>query len=130
MTITVIHIALCLACLPLFVVVPATLVYALAGRRLGVERGEHPLYEARCGGRIGNHSHRIPFLRIAVYESFVVLAGRRRYHLPVEAIERVAVVGTRTPRTVQIHHHATGVPQPLEVWVEEVEPLVAAMAIE
>jgi len=129
MTITVIHIALCLACLPLFVAVPAGLVYALAVRRLPVERGQHPRYEARCGGRIGRHRHPIPFLRIAVYDRFVVIAGRRRLHLPREAIERVEVVGTRTPLTVRIHHHAAGVPARLEVWPEEVEPLVAAMAV-
>ncbi len=130
MTITVIHIALCLACLPLVVVVPAGLVYAFAGRHLPEERGARPRYEARCGGRIGRHRHPIPFLRIAVYDHFVVLAGRRRYLLSMEAIERVEVAGTRTPRTVRLHHHAAALPKRLEVWAEEVEPLVAALAIE
>lgn len=126
MAITVVHVALCLACLPLLVIVAAALAYGLGARRLPVEDGARRLYEARGGGRIGRHRYPIPFLRIAVYDRFVVVvAGRRRYYLPVEAIDRVEVVGTRTPRTVRLHHHAAGVPERLEVWPEVVERLVA-----
>ena len=130
MAITVIHIALCLACLPLFVVGATGLVYALGGRRLAEERGQRPSHEARCGGRIGRRHYPNPFLRVAVYDRFVVIAGPRCYQLSRAAIDKVEVAGPRTPLTVRIHHHAADVPEQLEVWPEEVETLMVAIGSE
>ncbi|HBB40084.1 MAG: hypothetical protein COW73_11840 [Nitrospirae bacterium CG18_big_fil_WC_8_21_14_2_50_70_55] len=127
MGITVVHIAWCLVALPLVVAVVTVLAYARAARRFPVERGQQPRYQARCGGRIGRHGHPIPFLRIAVYDQWVVIAGRGGYQLPKGAIEGLEVVGTRTPFTVRLHHHAAGVPERLEVWPVAVEELVAAL---
>lgn len=62
----------------------------MAGRskiRLDIEQGYQPIHEATCGGHIGWFRYTYPFIRLAVYPGFMVIAsGMNSFALNFEDI--------------------------------------------
>lgn len=93
----------------LMIGVPLLLLIGIivAQLRLAVERGKTPIFQQTSGGHVGWISYRGPFIRLSLYEEFLVIRCWQAVVLRYAEIDRVEVtkwLGMVTDG-VQIHHH-------------------------
>ncbi|RMF87921.1 MAG: hypothetical protein D6739_00875 [Nitrospirae bacterium] len=124
---SVLQIALCLACVPLLFAPVVGWLVLRRERRHPEEAGRRPRYQERCGGRLGRARRPLPFLRVAVYDHGVVLAGPGVHFLPAAAIEGVVLDGERAPRTLRLHLRDAALPAPVELWPVDGDRLAEAL---
>jgi hypothetical protein len=128
MVVTVTDVAIALMILPWAVFVP--MLYRLWQRRVrdALEDGRDPLYEEVCGGAFGKSRRSSPFVRVALYEDFLVIAYSRRIVLRYDEIEHVHLDGTRAPRAVRLHHHRRDLPEGIAIWSTDCRLLEETLA--
>ena len=105
------------------------LLFLGSGRRLDIEMNKTPLHSQTSGGRIGWVRYRGPFVRLSIYNEFLVIRyGWKRIVLPYDEIERIETgrwLGLMTD-SVQIIHHKPDAPAYIRIgafnpeWVKEV----------
>jgi hypothetical protein len=105
-----------LALLIIFIVLVVSILLLLivgSRRRSEIEQNKTPLHTQTSGGRIGWVRYRGPFVRLSIYDEFVVIRyGWKTIVLPYGEIERVETgkwLGMRTD-SVQIVHHKPDAP--------------------
>lgn len=81
-----------------------------------LEDGRKPLYQEVCGGAFGRVHRSSPFVRIALYDEFLVIGYSRRLVLRYDEIESLSVDGARSPRAVRLHHHRHDLPAEVVIW--------------
>ncbi len=88
--------ALLCPCFVLFVLaVPIGIlgsIFIRSRRRHPDEEGLEPIWEGRSGGRIGWLNYKGPFIRLAVYEDFIVVGAFSLYRIDREDLVSVEVV--------------------------------------
>ena len=88
-----------------------------SNRKAPEESGLTPIFTDRCGGRVGYIAYTGPFVRVAIYESFLVVAARKPIVLRRVDIERIAFERERRSgvlgKTVNIHHRSDAVRSPI-----------------
>lgn len=73
------------------------------GRRAAAESGLKPLWQERCGGKIGALAIAVPGIRIAVYDRFLVISFIGPTVIPYKQVETAAVVhGTGLRRSAGV----------------------------
>jgi hypothetical protein len=72
--------------------------------RLAEEIGRTPVHEEIAGGRFGLTNFTIPFVRLALYPTFMVISAWNRYLLEYSAIERPEVRYHLISKGLQIFH--------------------------
>ncbi|MGD2063184.1 MAG: hypothetical protein PVF51_06330 [Nitrospirota bacterium] len=114
--VTVTDVAIALMILPWAVLVP--LAYRIRHRdvRHEMEADREPLHQEVCGGAFGKARRSSPFVRIALYDDFLVIAYSRRIVLRYDEIEHVHLDGTRWPRAVRLRHHRDDLPEEIAIW--------------
>jgi hypothetical protein len=101
----------------------------MARQRLAVERGLRPLFQQTSGGQVGWISYRGPFIRLTLYEEFLVIRCWQAIVLRYDQIERVEVtkwLGLIT-EGVRIVHHGTA---PGRIRLGSGDPIRIKMLIE
>lgn len=93
---------------PLLLLTSALLVQ----RQLAVERGQQPLFTQTSGGQVGWIRYRGPFIRLSLYEDFLVIRCWQTVVLRYDEIDRVDLtkwLGIVTDGVRLVHHgHAPG----------------------
>jgi len=116
MVVTVIDIAVACMVLPWLVFVPLLVRTRQRDVRDGLEDGREPLYQEVCGGAFGKAQRSSPFVRVALYDEFLVIGYSRRLILRYQEIESVSVHGARSPRAVRLHHRRRDLPAEVAIW--------------
>jgi hypothetical protein len=116
MDVTVTAVAIALMIVPLAVFLP--FVYRVRQREVrdALEEGREPLYQEVCGGAFGEVRRSAPFVRVALYDDFLVIGYSRRIVLRYAEIAHVHLDGTRCPRAVRLHHHRHDLPEEIALW--------------
>lgn len=70
-----------------------TLVYILSGKKTDKEKGLTPIYTERCGGRFGFVQATFPFVRISLYENFLVIRSYGKLTIEYARIKELRDVG-------------------------------------
>jgi hypothetical protein len=116
MVVTVTDIAVACMVLPWLVLVPLLVRTRQRDVRDALEDGRQPLYQEVCGGAFGKTQRSSPFVRVALYDEFLVIGYSRRLILRYQEIESVSVDGARSPRAVRLHHHRRDLPAEVAIW--------------
>jgi hypothetical protein len=88
-------------------------VFQKSRQRVPAEQGKTPLYSVTGSGRIGAHAYSWPFLRVTLYEDFLVMAGC----FGVAVLRYGDLAGLRRIwRGFHIVHNKEGEPQRLVFW--------------
>lgn len=66
-----------------------TLMMVLSAKRDEREKSKTPIYSERCGGRFGLISVTMPFVRLALYQDFVVISCWTRIVIEYDQIRRL-----------------------------------------
>lgn len=75
----------------LFIVIGGlfSLTIILSAKRDEREKGKKPIYSERCGGRFGLIGFSIPFVRLTLYQDFLVLSCWTRIVIEYDQIRRL-----------------------------------------
>ena len=98
------------------------------GKRHPRETGRSARFETSCAGIIGWVTYRGPFIRLSVYDDFLVVACSAPYLLEFSEIERVEAVRFGFVKGFRIHHHNLRYPERIEVWPRDRETLASILA--
>lgn len=111
------------------VVVAAIGVLAtLRDRKASVEQGLEPVHECNCGARVGDVNWSIPFVRLALYRSFMVISYAKKIVVSYDAIERLFVDRYILNKGLRVVHHDCAIPEYLMIWSTDVENLQKTLA--
>jgi hypothetical protein len=99
-------------------VVAIVFARALAGRdrKSAAEFGMTPLYTEICGARIGTRNWSKPFVRVAVYPDFLVVAYSEVIVLRHATVDHVDETRGVLSRGVRVTHHDRDAPERLIIW--------------
>jgi hypothetical protein len=108
--------------IPIFfiILVVSTLLLLVVGggRRLDIEKNKTPLHTQTSGGRIGWVRYRGPFVRLSIYDEFIVIRySWKSIVLRYDEIERVEIgkwLGVLSD-SVQIVHHKPDAPAYIKI---------------
>jgi len=114
--VAVTDVAIALMILPWAAVVALVYRVRQRGVRDALEDGREPLYQEVCGGAFGKVRRSSPFVRIALYDEFLVIGYSRRLILRYDEIESLSVDGARSPRAVRLHHDRHDLPAEVAIW--------------
>ena len=92
-------------------------------RRADVEQTSECLLEARCGGRFDGWNYSFPFVRLAVYDKFLVIASSRTYLLDYSEIEKVETVSGLFSKGLQVHHKRNDLPTKVILWLADADKI-------
>lgn len=109
-------IAISMMSLPFLIAVPFLYLVRLRDRRAELEAGRRPHHSENCGGAFGGKRQLAPFVRLSLYDDFLVISFARQWVLRYTDIESVRLVGTCSPRVVRIRHCRQDLPPGLELW--------------
>jgi hypothetical protein len=114
--VTVSDVATALMVLPWAVFLP--FAYRIRQREVrdARENGREPLHQEVCGGAFGKVRRSSPFVRVALYDDFLVIAYSRRIALRYAEIAHVHLDGERVPRAVCLQHHRGDLPAEIALW--------------
>ena len=85
-------------------------------RRHAAEAGKKALYSTICGGIVGWLTYKGPFIRVAVYPEFLVIACDKVYYLPFSEVVQIERRNFMWRKGYRIQHRNPSYPQRLEVW--------------
>jgi len=125
--IEVIDIAIAFMVLPLLTFVPLLVRTRQRNVRDAQELGREPVHQEVCGGAFGKTQRSSPFVRVALYDEFLVIGYSRRLVLRYEEIEHVHLDGTRWPRAVRLQHHRQDLPAEIAIWSTDCRALEEAI---
>jgi len=126
--IEVIDIAIAFMVLPLLAFVPLLVWTRQRDVRDALEDGRQPLHQEVCGGAFGKTRRSSPFVRVALYDEFLVIGYSRRLVLRYEEIEHVHLDGTRWPRAVRLQHRRQDLPAEIAIWSTDCRALEEAIS--
>lgn len=86
-----------------------------------------PIYSDRGAGTFGLLRVSAPLVRVAVYQTFIVIAHYGTHVVPAPAIREVSLVRTSFGRRVRLVHDSPSLPSPLSLWTSRPEALIAAV---
>ena len=80
------------------------------------EVGKKASFATSCGGIVGWLTYKGPFLRVAVYPEFLVVACNKLYYFPFSEIVQVERRQFMFRKGYRIQHRNALYPQRIEVW--------------
>ena len=78
--------------------------------KMEIEKGLIPLFTAKCGGQFGGFSFSPPFVRLALYDDFLVISYAEKIVLRYEKIESMTLSKVLLYTLLEIHHRDTAPP--------------------
>jgi hypothetical protein len=118
--------------------IPATLIFATGmmvwiylrkDRKHPAEAGNIPVFSEACGGIIGWITYRGPFIRVSVYEDFLVVSCNKPYALKFYEISQLEPCTFFYKKGFRIRHENPAFPKRLEVWISNREAFAAAVKL-
>ncbi len=92
------------------------------------EAGKKPLFTESCAGVIGWLTYKGPFIRLAVYDDFVVVSCDKQYYLPLGNITRIARHSFLFTKGYRLYHNKADCPERIELWMNGRDRFEAALA--
>jgi hypothetical protein len=92
-------------------------------RRADVEQNAECLLEARCGGRFDGWNYSFPFVRLAAYDKFLVIASFREYVLDYREIEKVEIISGIFSKGLRLHHKRDDLPARVTLWLGDADKI-------
>lgn len=83
---------------------------------LDEEKGVHTIYTERCGGCFDGFNFTIPFVRLSIYNDFIVISYSDKILLKFKEIDEVKVKRRFIMAGVHIYHHKNGIPKDIILW--------------
>jgi hypothetical protein len=103
-------------------------IYFGGRRRTDEERGLRPVYTEQCGGRFDGWGLTTPFVRLAIYDHFLVVAyGSTRHLLWSGDIKGVSMKWYPLSKSLQINHSRTDLPQSFVIRSRRPENIIEAI---
>jgi hypothetical protein len=103
-------------------------LYFASRRRMDEEHGLQPIYYEQCGGSFGGGGLTPPFVRLAIYDRFVVVAiGGTRYLLRAGDIQGTLPKWHPLWKGVRIDHRRADVPSSFIVWSRHPDKVIEAI---
>lgn len=98
------------------------LLYRSAGK-LPEEAGRTPLFEQRCAGSLGPWFYKLPFIRLSVYEDFLVVANFKAHLLRKSDVTQMAQDRAFLQNQLVITHTNPAVPAKIRLYVDRPQAL-------
>lgn len=110
--------------LPIFIVLAAALFVLQDFKRLirkrnslhEIEKNLKPIHVEYCGGRFGWTNLTFPFVRLAIYNDFIVISYVNKIHLLLSEINRLEVKRHLFSKGLHIYHTRRDAPQDIIIW--------------
>jgi len=83
--------------------------------KMAVEKGLTPIFTTKCGGQIGSLGYSPPFIRLALYDDFIVISGFRKIQLKYEDINRLVLKSLYWYKGFEIWHANSSLPPDLSL---------------
>lgn len=118
--------------------IPATLIFATGAmvwiylrkdRKHLAEAGKTPVFSESCAGIIGWITYRGPFIRVAVYDDFLVVSCDKPYALKFSEITQLEPCTFLYKKGFRIRHENPTYPKRLEVWIRDHDAFAAAVKL-
>ncbi len=117
--------------LPILVLVAVIAIFGWLFKRKdrlhAAEAGKRPAFTESCAGVISWVTFKGPFIRVAVYDSFIVVSCDRQYYLPFSQIMRIEPCSFLFTKGYRIHHNIAEYPKRIEVWLTGRDRFEAAL---
>jgi hypothetical protein len=111
------------------VIISFVVVLNRSSRLLPEEVGRRALFTERAGGRFGDVNFTVPFVRVAVYDTFLVLAAYKTILLRAEDLVSFGMERHLFSHGVRIIHRKADCPDPLIVWSLSPHRLLPALRV-
>ncbi len=92
------------------------------------EAGKRPAFTENCAGVIGWMTFKGPFIRLAVYDTFLIVSCDKQYYLPFTTVTRIEPRSFMFSKGYRIHHTNSEYPKRIEIWLSGRERFEAALA--
>lgn len=80
------------------------------------ERNLKPIYTENCGARFGGLNLTIPFVRLAIYDDFLVLSCLKPVLMKFDEIDRVELKRQLFFKGIFLRHHNKEIPSKVVIW--------------
>ncbi|MBF0547594.1 MAG: hypothetical protein HQM08_24355 [Candidatus Riflebacteria bacterium] len=92
------------------------------------ERSDTAIFSEQCGGQFDSFNLTIPFVRFAVYKTFVVAAyGRTIYLLPFSNVQEIIIQRHFISRGIHFKHNKADVPKSFIIWSKNTRKLTEVL---
>ncbi len=117
----------------LLTLIPIVFIIFLRKTRRDCERlapeeiGQWPVYQEKAGGRFNAINWTIPFVRVAVYEGFAVVAyPRNTIVFKKGEIRGVEHINRMISQGLKIYHNRKDIPDLIIIWTKDITALKQA----
>jgi hypothetical protein len=114
--------------IPLLVIALFVWFFMRKDRRHPLENNLTPAFKTTCGGIIGWMTYRGPFIRVAVYDNFLVVSCGKPYLLKFPEITELEPCTFAFAKGFRIKHANSDYPKRLEIWVKDRDGFLAALS--
>lgn len=84
---------------------------AAAAKKMPEEHDLTPLHTQDCGGKFDAEEYNWPWVKLRIYEEFLVISYREPFRIFYEQIDRVEVRKVGMQETMTLHHHKPRTPK-------------------
>lgn len=111
------------------VVVPTVLLYwyFVKNTKLSEEKGLTPVYQEVGGGRFDGVNYTLPFVRISIYDRFLVISYSRKILLTWNDISEVTLEEHLISTGIRILHNRSDIPKLIILWSKKPERLLESI---
>lgn len=82
-----------------------------------IEKHNNPIYTEICGGRFNFSNYTIPFVKLSIYDKFIVISYTKKIILQFEKIDKIYIKKALFSKGLHIEHHKSGIPKKIIIWV-------------
>lgn len=111
------------------VVVPTVLLYwyLVENTKLPEEKGLTPIYQEVGGGRFDGVNYTLPFVRISIYDRFLVVSYSRKILLNWNDIKEATLEKHLISTGIRILHNRSDIPKLIILWSKKPEKLLESI---
>ncbi|MBU0597184.1 hypothetical protein KJ641_02575 [Patescibacteria group bacterium] len=108
---------------PLILILVFGLFYKIRNNRLPEEAGMTPIHQEFCGGNFNYTNLSRPFVRLTIYNDFLVISYFKQILLNYHEIEKVELKNKVGKKGLKIYHNKIGVPKNITLWSPNIEKI-------
>jgi len=91
--------------------------------KLDIEKNIRPIYVEICGGRFNGSNFTYPFVRLSIYDNFIVISYLYKIILYFEDIDQIDIKRNIFGKGLIVYHHNNNIPKIIILWSKNVDIL-------